>query len=140
MDGIRVIRAGAIESALADSPRQYLMGDLKRPQELGHIRSTSCEVGIVEYPEATADTPHFHPNVEENQYVLSGRVLVMNLRTKAVVELLPGDFYGVPQDVPHVQKAAAGTRIYFFKVPSMDDKTAVEVDADVRAWLADLDF
>lgn len=51
-----------------------------------------------------------------------------------------GDFYVIDPGVAHVQKSAAGTRILFVKHPAGDDKTPVAADAELSAWLDDLDF
>lgn len=137
---IGVIRGTDIEAALALAPRQYLMGALQRPQELAHLPHDHLEVGVVDYPTPAADVPHTHPVAGEYQYVLAGRLRLLNLRTRDVHELVAGDFYAVAPDTPHVQKAVAGTRVFFFKVPGGNDKTPVEVDAETALWLEDLDF
>ena len=140
MGDIGVVSASAIERALAASPRQYLMGRLKRPQELDHIDSDAVEVGIVDYPVAAADEPHTHVVTSEYQYVLRGQVKLLDLVSREEVSLAAGDFYAVPRDTPHVQKAADGTRVIFFKTPAGDDKQVLDVDASVVRWLADLEF
>lgn len=140
MESIGVIRSADLERALAAAPRQYLMGDLQRPQELEHLPSDEIEVGMVEYPEAGADDPHEHPHVHECQLVLEGQVKLLNLSSLEEISLLKGDFYSVPNETPHVQKASAGTRVFFFKVPAMNDKTPVAYGHEVEAWLADLEF
>lgn len=140
MASIEVIRSADLESALSSEPRQYLMGSLNRPQALEHIRDGDIEVGMVDYPEAAADDPHEHPSVHECQLVLEGHVLLLNLDTGEEIALRKGDFYSVPSNVPHVQKARKGTRVFFFKVPGMNDKNLVAVDSKVEEWLAELDF
>ena len=140
MTGIEIRRAGEIESALADTDRQYLVGTLGRPQALAHIPDADVEVGVSHYRQDTADVPHLHPVQREFQYVVSGRAVLRDLRTGAEHLLGPGDFYAVEAGVPHAQKSKAGTHIVFFKHPAGNDKTEIEPDRELQAWLADFDF
>lgn len=140
MASIGVIRSEDLEQAMSVVPRQYLMGDLARPQALVHLQSDEVEVGMVDYPEAAADDPHEHPHVHECQLVLAGHLKLLNLDTFEEIALSKGDFYSVPKETPHVQKAASGTRVFFFKYPAMNDKSPVSFGPEVEEWLADLDF
>lgn len=140
VEPIGVIRSEDLEQALSVDPRQYLMGNLQQPQVLKHLHSDDIEVGMVIYPHAAADEPHEHPQVHECQLVLEGRLKLLNLDTYEEVSLSKGDFYSVPSDTAHVQKAVAGTKVFFFKHPAMNDKTPVSYGADVETWLSDLEF
>jgi mannose-6-phosphate isomerase-like protein (cupin superfamily) len=137
---IGVIRGRSIEDALAAHDRQYLVGSLSMPQELGHLDEPAVEIGISDYDVATADDPHYHPVASEHQYVLSGSALLRDLGTGEEHELQAGDFYSIGANVAHVQKSRAGTRIIFFRHPGGDAKVAVDPDAELVAWLTDLDF
>ena len=66
MKKVEIIRKGQIDTAQKQHFRQYLTGHLQNPQpELKHIEG-DIEVGISNYEQFTADTPHIHPNLSEN--------------------------------------------------------------------------
>jgi ADP-ribose pyrophosphatase YjhB (NUDIX family) len=49
MPKISKISAQEIDSALQDATRQYLVGDLQKPQSLKHVPSSLIEIGITRY-------------------------------------------------------------------------------------------
>ena len=134
------IKKETIDDALAKEYRQYLTGHLKRPQPyLQHI-DDDTEVGISLYQEFTADQPHVHPVVTEHGYVLSGCVRCRILDGSGTeMEFHEGDYFLLRPGEAHATKNAAGTKVLFFKVPGMNDKTLVDVDEDTREWLASWD-
>ena len=140
MTGIEILRSQVIQDSLVDTSRQYLAGTLQLTQALAHIPDANLEVGLSQYQDNTADIPHYHPRTREYQYVVSGRALLRDIDSGETHELSAGDFYVIDPGVSHVQKSAAGTRILFFKHPAGDDKTLVPIDAELAAWLEDLDF
>lgn len=135
MDGVEIISSSAIESSLANSDRQYLTGNLSRPQELDHLFDDELEVGISDYPEKKADAAHFHPTAREYQYVIAGSLKIMDLRDDSVVEISAGDFYAIERGTPYAQVVAAGTRVFFLKSPGVNDKTLVELTDAQAAWM-----
>ncbi len=135
VSGIKKISAQKISQALEMSSRQYLAGNLKKPQEIDHIQDENVEVGISHYQTFTADTPHYHTHVTEYQMVLEGRTKIKDLHTKEITQLEEGDFYIVKAETPYAQKSQADTKIIFFKYPGMNDKVLVEIDAETLEWL-----
>src|SRR5579863_6846393 len=66
MAKILKISAGEIEDSLMDSTRQYLVGDLQRPERLRHIASSLVEIGITRYGEdGGTEPPHTHTHAFE---------------------------------------------------------------------------
>ena len=49
MPKILKISAQEIDQALRDVTRQYLVGDLQKPQALQHVPSSLIEIGITRY-------------------------------------------------------------------------------------------
>jgi 8-oxo-dGTP diphosphatase len=68
MAKITKISGQEIDQALQDVTRQYLVGDLKKPQTLKHVASSLIEIGITRYAnEAMLETPHRHEQAFEFQ-------------------------------------------------------------------------
>jgi mannose-6-phosphate isomerase-like protein (cupin superfamily) len=133
--GIQKISSEKINDALSKSERQYLIGNLKVPQILEHIHDDDVEVGISHYKKFTMDKPHIHSIVTEYQIILHGKSHLKNLLTNEIIELNEGDFYVVRKNTPYAQKSAENTKILFFKNPSINDKTIVEIDEVTQKWL-----
>jgi hypothetical protein len=59
MPRILKISGQEIDQALPDVARQYLVGDLQKPQALQHFPSTLIEIGITRYEnEGKPEPPH----------------------------------------------------------------------------------
>lgn len=123
-----------IENVLAGVSRQYLAGNLKRPQELDFIKDVHVEVGITDYSEYATEPVHFHTEAVEYQYMLSGWTMYMDVDTGDVYEFKTGDFYCIEKNTTYAQKSKKGTRILFIKVPSINDKNVVKTSEAVNAW------
>lgn len=134
------IKNEQLEEALSKDYRQYLTGNLTRPQYLKYI-TDDIEIGISDYAEFTADVPHYHPIASEKAFILKGRVRVRCFENDTVEEeeFSAGDFFLIRPGVRHASKNAAGTRVLFIKSPGVNDKTPYEVDAATRAWLSSWD-
>ena len=134
---MEIIRGTDIENALKNEYRQYLTGRLQKPQPfLEHI-GDDIEVGISDYRQFTADTPHVHPVCTEHGYVLKGKLKVLLLDGSGTeYEFREGDYFVTRPGTPYASKSEAGTRILFIKHPSENDKQALAVDGSVMAWLS----
>src|SRR5690625_2201486 len=108
---ISVIKAEEIDEVLRKSDREYLVGNLSRPQNLQHIFDKDVEIGISDYEELNLDQPHFHPCISEYQYILKGKVIVFDLENMKSFELIEGDFYAVPKGNKRIQLSQANSRI-----------------------------
>lgn len=137
MNSIVKISKENIEHILENVCRQYLVGDLKRPQELEHIQDSNLEIGITDYSEYTTEPVHFHTTATEYQYMLSGWTQYMDVNSGKVYEFKRGDFFGIKSNTTYAQKSKKGTRILFIKVPSINDKKIIESDERVEKWYAD---
>ncbi|SHG91339.1 cupin domain-containing protein [Ornithinibacillus halophilus] len=135
MSGIKKITSKEISESLEGTNRQYLVGNLKKPQLLKHIFDENIEVGISHYKTFTADEPHFHSTVTEYQYVINGSSKIKNLLTNEIIDLEAGDFYIVNTKTPYAQKSMPDTKILFFKHPGINDKVPIEVDQHTINWL-----
>lgn len=138
MSGFRTIPAEALAASLAEVTRQYLVGDLARPQAIEHVPDTRIEIGITAYRDASGEAPHRHSDATEYQYVITGRTQYLDLDSGVTHEFRAGDFYAISPATTYAQRSSAGTRILFVKTPAGDDKQLVDIDEAIGAWLASM--
>ena len=135
MPKITKISGQEIDQALQDVTRQYLVGDLKKPQTLKHVPSSLIEIGITRYADDTTfEAPHRHEQAFEFQYVTAGLTAYLDLGTEAEFVFGKGDFYVIEPGVAYAQKSAPGTEILFIKVPPGNDKVPMDTTPEVEAW------
>ena len=134
--GIIKITHNEIQASLEDVRRQYMVGNLQLPQKLGFIRSNAVEIGISSYKYYTDEAPHKHTNATEYQYVVSGWTKYLNTETLEEFEFRKGDFYAIETGTSYAQKCKAGSEILFIKVPSINDKVAIDTDETITEWYA----
>lgn len=125
-----------IEKGLAESGRVYLCGDLHFENEVRHIHTDGYEIGVSDYREFKADTPHYHSFNTEYNYVAEGEVRVLLLNEKKEYGFGKGDLYVISRNEPYVSKYLPGTRIIFSKVPGGNDKVPVTPDSGTNAWMS----
>ena len=124
-----------IDQALRNVTRQYLVGDLQKPQALRHFPSSSIEIGITRYEnEGKLEQPHRHKQAFEFQYMTAGLTAYLDLTTAEEHVFRKGDFYVIEPGVVYAQKSAPGTEILFIKVPPGNDKVPVDTTPEVEAW------
>lgn len=136
MGKIIKIENGTIRRALEGVRRQYLVGNLKMPQTLEYIKSSSLEIGISSYTNYTVEPTHMHSCAVEYQYMISGWTKYIDTETMEEFEFKKGDFYVIESGVSYAQKCKAGTEILFIKVPSINDKILVDNSPKVEAWIS----
>lgn len=134
MGNIIKIENHEIETILQKVSRQYLVGDLQRPQELSFIKDNNLEVGITDYKEYSTEPVHYHTDAVEYQYMLSGWTKYMDPESETEYEFKKGDFYCIEKNTIYAQKSKKGTRILFIKVPSINDKTVIEAGDKIKEW------
>jgi len=132
---IKKISNESISDSLRGNTRQYLIGNLKLPQELEHIHDSDLEIGITNYEQATSEEPHMHRQAKEYQYMISGRTEYLNIKTGEVSSFLAGDFFFIETGVAYAQRSDAGTTILFIKYPGGNDKVNIETIDLVREWM-----
>jgi len=113
-----------IEAVLERHVRQYLVGNLKRPQELAFVSDDRLEIGITSYREPTAEAPHWHSLQREYQYVVCGTTRYREVIGGAEHVYKAGDFYAILPEICYTQDSVPGTTILFIKHPSIDDKVS----------------
>ena len=124
-----------IDRTLRNFTRQYLVGDLQKPQALQHFPSSLIEIGITRYQdEGKLEQPHRHKQAFEFQYMTAGLTAYKDLTTGEEHVFAKGDFYVIEPGVVYAQKSAPGTEILFIKVPPGNDKVPVETTPEVEAW------
>jgi len=124
-----------IDQTLRDVTRQYLVGDLEKPQALQHVPSSLIEIGITRYEgEETLEPPHRHTQAFEFQHMTAGLTAYLDLTTAEEHVFKKGDFYVIEPGVVYAQKSAPGTEILFIKVPPGNDKVPVDPTPEVEAW------
>lgn len=134
MGNIIKIENKDIEKVLMGVTRQYLAGNLYRPQELDFVRDEKVEVGLTNYGEYTTEPVHFHAEAVEYQYMISGWTQYMDVDTGEEFQFKKGDFYCIESNTTYAQKSKKGTRILFIKVPSVNDKHVIEPSDVVKKW------
>ena len=136
MAKILKISGQEIDQALRNVTRQYLVGDLKKPQALQHVPSSLIEIGITRYEnEGKLEPPHRHKQAFEFQYMTAGLTAYLDLTTAEEHVFRKGDFYVIePGVIIYAQKSAPGTEILFIKVPPGNDKVPVDITPEVEAW------
>lgn len=137
MGSIKTIKNKEIENVLEHISRQYLVGNLKKPQELEYITDEKVEIGITNYTSYSTEPVHFHTDAVEYQYVISGWTKYMDADTDVEYEFKKGDFYCIEKGTKYAQKSKMGTRILFIKAPSINDKTIVETTEKIKKWYSD---
>src|SRR6201993_638975 len=124
-----------IDQALRKVTRQYLVGDLQKPQALQHIPSSLIEIGVTRYEdEGKSESPHRHTQAFEFQYMTAGLTAYLDLTTAEEHVFKKGDFYVIEPGVVYAQKSALGTEILFIKVPPGNDKVPVDITPEVKTW------
>lgn len=136
MAEIKKINNESISSALSGNTRQYLIGNLKLPQELDHIQDCDLEIGITNYEQLASEAPHTHTRAKEYQYMISGRTEYLNIKTGEVSSFVAGDFYMIETGVAYAQRSEANTTILFIKYPGGNDKVDIEPTPEVSKWLS----
>ena len=133
----RIIRISSSEitEALRETTRQYLAGNLARPQLLEFIRDERLEIGISNYPDYHYEPAHKHSIATEYQYMISGWTEYMDTETNEICEFRAGDFFAILTGTSYAQRIKAGTRILFIKVPSVNDKELVDITEEQEKWL-----
>jgi hypothetical protein len=135
MAKISKISGKEIDHALRNITRQYLVGDLQKPQALQHVPSSLIEIGITRYEnDGKLEPPHRHKQAFEFQYMMAGLTAYLDLTTGEQHVFRKGDFYVFEPGVVYAQKSAPGTEILFIKVPPGNDKVRVDATPKVEAW------
>ena len=140
MNTARILRISRseIDDALQDTTRQYLVGDLKKPERLRHIPSSMIEIGITRYgAEGGTEATHTHKQAFEFQYVTSGVTAYLNTVTGEQHVFKEGDFFLIEHGVVYAQKSSPHTEILFIKVPPGNDKVPVDITPDVQNWFGE---
>ena len=135
MGNIIKINNADIVASLEETTRQYLVGNLFKPQKIQFIKDERLEIGISCYREYQSEPTHIHNVATEYQYVVSGWTEYMDVETGKVYEFKKGDFYAILPSTPYSQRVKAGTCILFIKVPSINDKQLVEIEGEMSEWL-----
>jgi hypothetical protein len=129
------ISGSEIADALRDTTRQYLVGDLQKPERLRHIPSSLIEIGITRYgEEGGTEATHTHTQAFEFQYVTSGATAYLDTVTGEQHVFRAGDFYMIEHGTVYAQKSRPHTEILFIKVPPGNDKVPVDITSDVQTW------
>ena len=135
MAKILKISGQEIDQALRNATRQYLVGELQKPQVLQHVPSSLIEIGITRYEnEGKLEPPHRHKQAFEFQYMMAGLTAYLDLTTAEEHLFRKGDFYVIEPGAVYAQKSAPGTEILFIKVPPGNDKVPVNITPEVEAW------
>jgi len=125
-----------IVKSLEDTTRQYLVGDLNKPQKLNYIKDNKLEIGISSYSKFGLEPPHTHSQAYEYQYMISGFTTYLDLDTHQEISFHKGDFFVITPGVRYAQKSKPDTSILFIKVPPGNDKIIIELDKIVSEWLS----
>ena len=131
------MEAKDISASFEDATRQYLVGQLKRPQVLAHFDADNIEIGLTSYVEYTIEAPHYHTTACEYCYIISGETKYIDLDMGKEICYGTGDFYKIEQNTKYAQKSAANTLLLFIKVPPGNDKEALPPTSKLLKWFED---
>ena len=134
MGNIIKINGQDIEKVLKGVSRQYLAGNLQRPQDLEFVREEHLDIGITDYDAYTTEVVHYHTEAVEYHYMISGWTKYLDPDTGIEYEFKKGDFYCIEKCTTYAQKSKKGTRILFIKVPSINDKHVVDTSEVIKKW------
>jgi hypothetical protein len=135
MAQILKISGQTIDESLKGVTRQYLVGELQKPQALGYIPNSLLEIGITRYgPEGGRELPHKHKKAVESQYMVAGATAYLNTDTGEEYVFRKGDFYLIEPGVAYAQKSEPDTEILFIKVPPGNDKIPVDTTPEIQEW------
>lgn len=138
---VAVISAEVIQKALDDTERQYFQGNLQKEQLIPYVHSEKCEIGMSYYQEYAHDDAHYHDEITETNYIISGSVCMRLVDTGEDFVISAGGLFSVPPKVTHILKIQPGTKIFFVKDKSVDDKHVVPFETlGLEAWFADKNF
>ncbi|MCT9852031.1 cupin domain-containing protein [Priestia megaterium] len=124
-----------IQHSLENNTRQYLVGKLSLPQVLNHIEDDKLEIGITSYADFHSESPHYHTQAYEYQYIVKGSTEYMDVETGQEYTFHQGDFYVTPPGIKYAQRSQPGTEILFIKTPPGNDKQIIEATNEVKEWL-----
>ena len=102
------ITSTEIRQALEQVSRQYLAGNLSRPQVVAHYDTSDLEIGITSYSDDACEQPHFHTQATEYQYMLSGWTQYLDTDTGEEHEFRAGDFYVIEPGTTYAQRSKRG--------------------------------
>lgn len=132
---IFIIKNKEITKAFEETTRQYLVGNLGRPQELQHFRDGKLEIGIASCKESSYEAPHYHTQAYEYQYLISGETEYIDIETGKEYSFHAGDFYVTPPGIKYAQRSKPGTTIFFIKSPPGNDKVTIEPSKEIQDWM-----
>ena len=124
-----------IQHSLDNNTRQYLVGNLSLPQVLNHIEDDKLEIGITSYTDFQSESPHYHTQAYEYQYIIKGTTEYMDIETGQEYTFQQGDFYVTPPGIKYAQRSQPDTEILFIKTPPGNDKQIVTTTDKVKEWL-----
>lgn len=130
------ITSEQIQESLEETTRQYLVGQLQRPQILEYLNDEKLEIGITSYKTHSSEQPHTHSQAYEYQLMLSGYTTYIDIESGEEISFRKGDFYVITPGVKYAQKSKPGTTILFIKVPPGNDKINLHSEDEIKEWLS----
>lgn len=122
MKSFERIKGSTIKDILDNDKRLYLVGDLKLPQKIKHINNKDIEVGITDFKGGEFEKPHYHTQQTEFMYIMYGEVKYREVKTGREFVYSEGDFFHITPGICYTQEALTPTRVFFIKIPSINDK------------------
>lgn len=92
------------------------------------------KIGVIKN-EDMYEPAHVHSLATEYQYMVDGYTEYMDVDTNEVYKFKKGDFYSIEPNTKYLQKVNGGTKIIFINVPSINDKTLVDITDEQKEWL-----
>ncbi|MBT2258415.1 cupin domain-containing protein [Priestia megaterium] len=112
-----------------------MVGNLSLPQVLNHIEDDKLEIGITLYNNFQSESPHYHTQAYEYQYIIKGTTEYMDIETGQEYTFQQGDFYVTPPGIKYAQRSQPDTEILFIKTPPGNDKQIITTTDKVKEWL-----
>jgi quercetin dioxygenase-like cupin family protein len=110
--------------------------DVYGPTSHKQVNGEFMKVGIVTLRPGEEPEPHFHPNEEEFDLILEGRVLMVLGNEKKVLER--GDLVHIPRNTVHGRKVLDADPLVFLNCKSPVGSGALSGDYNLAAQAAEI--
>ena len=119
---LRSIRAASWEPYARKLKHVFLAGNLQRPVPHPFLRRTDLELVIATYAAGDDSLPHWHREIEEIDFVISGHLGYQDILRGTTEWFGPGDLINIDAGVCVRRLVPEATRTLTIKLPSADDK------------------
>ena len=117
-----IIRAELWEPHAAELKHVFLAGNLQHPVPHPFFRRKDVEVIICQYGQGDHGLPHWHRDVDEVEFIISGRLSYRNIADGTLVDFKAGDLLTIPRGCCVERRVDGPARTLAIKLPSLAEK------------------